>query len=55
MKDAQNDARLANNLRVETSKSLAIAKDRNKELALKLATVNGDQRSAEVGLRTAEA
>ena len=55
MKDAQNEARLANNLRVETSKSLATAEGRNKELALKLATTNRDRRSAKVGLRTTEA
>ena len=42
MKDAQNVARLANNLRTETSKSLATTESKNKELALKLATANRD-------------
>ena len=54
MKDAQNETRLANNLRVETSKSLATTESKNKELALKFATANRDWRSTEAGLRTVE-
>ena len=55
MKDARNKATLANNLYVEANKSLAIAESKNKELALKLAIADKDWRSAEVGLRNAEA
>ena len=55
MKDAQNVARLANNLRTKTSKSLATTESKNKELALKLATANRDWRSTKASLRTAEA
>ena len=55
MKDARNKATLANNLYVEANKSLAIAESKNKELALKLAIADRDWRSAEVGLRNAEA
>ena len=54
MKDAQNEARLANNLRGVASKSLAVAKRRNKELALKLATTDRDRRSMEASLRNTE-
>ena len=55
MKDAHNEARLTNNLCVEASKSLAIAKSRNKELALKLVTVDRDQRNVKAGLKNAKA
>ena len=55
MKDARNKATLTNNLYVEANKSLAIAESKNKELALKLAIADKDWRSAEVGLRNAEA
>ena len=55
VKNAYNEARLVDNLCVEASKSLAIAKGRNKKLALKLATVDKDWRSAEDGLRNVEA
>lgn len=55
VKDARNEARLVDNLRVKTSKSLIAAESRNKELALKLATTDRDQRSVKAGLRTAEA
>ena len=43
------------NIHTETRKSLATAKSRNKEFALKLATANRDWRSAKAGLRIAEA
>ena len=55
MKDTRNEARLADDLLAEASKSLAIVNNRNKELALKLATVDRDWRSAEASLRNAEA
>ena len=55
MKDAYNEARLTDNLRAKANKSFAVAKGRNKELALKLATADRDWRSAEASLRNAEA
>ena len=55
VKDNRNEARLANNLRVEASKSLTVAKGRNKELALKLATADRDRMSVKAGLRNTEA
>ena len=55
VKDTRNEARLADDLLAEASKSLAIVKNRNKELALKLATADRDWRSAEASLRNAEA
>lgn len=55
MKDPRNKARLADNLLVETTKALGTAEQKNKELALKLATANRDQKSAEARLKTAEA
>ena len=55
MKDARNEARLADNLHVEASKSLTVAESRNKELALKLATTDRDQMSVKAGLRNTEA
>lgn len=42
VKEARNKAKLTNNLRVETNKSLATTEGRNKELALKLATADRD-------------
>lgn len=51
MKDARNEARLADNLHVEASKFLAVAEGRNKELAI----ADRDQRSVEVGFGSAEA
>ena len=55
VKDARNEVRLVDNLRVKNKKSLAAPESRNKELALKLAIANRDLRSAEAGLKTAEA
>ena len=55
MNDARNEARHVDNLCVETSKSLIATEIRNKELALKLVAADKDQRSAEAGLRVAEA
>ena len=55
MKDTRNEARLADDLLAEASKSLAIVTNGNKELALKLATANRDWRSAEASLWNAEA
>jgi len=54
VKNARNKERLANNLCAEASKSLAVAEGRNKKLALKLATMDKDWRSAEDGLRNVE-
>ena len=42
------------NLHAGASKSPAIAKGRNKELALKLATANRDRMSVKAGLRSVE-
>ena len=42
VKETWNEAKLADNLRAEASKSLATAEGRNKELALKLAVVDRD-------------
>ena len=53
MKDARNKVRLTDNIRTEASKSLAIIEGKNKELALRLATADRDQRSAEAGLWSA--
>ena len=55
VKDARNEARLANNLRVEASKSLTVAEGKSKELALKLATADRDRMSVKAGLRNTEA
>ena len=55
VKDARNEARLADNLRVEASKSLTVVEGRNKELALKLATADRDRMSVKAGLRNTEA
>ena len=55
MKDARNEARLTDNLRAKASKSLAVTEGRNKELALKLASVDRDQKSTKAGLKSAEA
>ena len=51
MKDAHNEARLADNLHSEASKFLAIAEGRNNELAI----ADRDRRSVDVGFRSAEA
>ena len=54
MKDAYNEVRLADNLHAKANKSFAVAKGRNKELALKLATADKDRKSTEAGLRNAK-
>ena len=51
MKDARNEARLADNLHAEANKFLAVAEGRNKELAI----ADRDRRSVEVGFESAEA
>ena len=38
MKDVRNETRLADNLCAGTSKALGVAKQKNKELGMKLAT-----------------
>ena len=55
VKDARNEARLAYNLRVKTSKALGIAEQKNKELTTKLVTKDRGRKSAEVGLKNAQA
>lgn len=55
VKDARNEARAANNLCAEASKSLTAAESRNKELPLKLSIADRDWKSAEAGLKTVEA
>lgn len=55
VRDAQNKTRLTNNIRTKASKSHAIAKGRNKELALKLATIDRDRRNTKDSLKNAEA
>lgn len=52
MKDARNEARLVENLHVETTKALGATEQKNKELALKLATADRDQKKPEAGLKT---
>lgn len=42
MKDSRNKARLMDNLRVETTKALGAAKQKNKKLALKMDVVDKD-------------
>ena len=55
VKDARNEARLADNLRAEASKSLTVVEGKNKELALKLATADRDRMSVKAGLRNTKA
>lgn len=54
VKDARSKTSLTDNLRTKTSKSLATNEKKNKELALKLVTVDRDRKSAEVGLNNAQ-
>ena len=53
LKDAQNEARLAYNLCVETSKVLGTTEQKNKEFTMKLAVEDRGRKSAEVGLKNA--
>ena len=55
VKDAWSEARLAENLRAETSKSLATAKQKNKEITTKLAAEDRGRKSAEAGLKNVQA
>ena len=55
VKDAWSEARLADNLRAETSKSLATAKQKNKEITTKLAAEDRGRKSAEAGLKNVQA
>ena len=52
VKDAQNKARLANNLCKKTSKVLGVTEQKNKELGTKLVAKERGRKSVEVGLRT---
>ena len=54
VKDARNEARLVDNLRVETSKALGIAKQKNKKLGTKLVVEERGRKSAEAGLKSAQ-
>lgn len=54
MKDAQNEARFADNLCAETSKALGVAEQKNKELTTKLTIEERGRKSAEVGLKNAQ-
>ena len=54
VKDAQNAARLANNLHVETNKALGTAKQKNKELSTKLTAKERGKKNAEAGLKNAQ-
>lgn len=53
VKDAQNEARLADNLRVETSKALGATEQKKKKLTTKLAAEDRGRKSAEAGLKNA--
>ena len=55
VKDARNEARLAYNLRAKTSKALGAAEQKNKELTTKLVTKDRRRKSAEAGLKNAQA
>ena len=55
MKDTWSEAKLTENLRAETSKSLAMAEQKNKELTLKLAVEDKGRKSVEVGLNNGQA
>lgn len=54
MKDAWKEARLADNLHVETTKAMGATEQKNKELAPKLVAADRDLKSTEVGLKTAK-
>lgn len=53
VKAPRSKARLIDNLRAETSKSLATAEKKNKELAQKLVTADKDRKSAKASLKNA--
>ena len=55
MKDTWSEAKLTENLRAETSKSLAMAEHKNKELTLKLAVEDKGRKSVKVGLNNGQA
>ena len=55
VKDTRNEARLADNLRTEIDKALATAKQKNKKFTMKLAAEDRWRKSAEVGLKNAQA
>ena len=55
VKDARNKARLAYNLRAKTSKALGAVEQKNKELTTKLVTKDRGRKSAEAGLKNAQA
>lgn len=54
MKDARNNARLADNLRAETTKALGATEQKNKELALNLVATDKNRKSIKASLKTAE-
>lgn len=53
LKVTRSKVRLADNLRAETSKSLATSEKKNKEFALKLVTADKDRKSAKTSLKNA--
>ena len=55
MKDARKEARLTYNLRTKTSKALGAVEQKNKELTMKLVTKDKGRKSAEAGLKNAQA
>lgn len=54
VRDAHNEARVKANLRVETSKALGAAEQKNQELTVKLTTEERERRSAEADLKNAQ-
>ena len=55
VKDAQFEARLADYIYIETNKSLATVKQKNKELTLKLDAKDRGRKSVEATLKNAQA
>ena len=55
VKDAWKEARLTYNLRTKTSKALGAVEQKNKELTMKLVTKDKGRKSAEAGLKNAQA
>lgn len=54
LKDAWNEARLADNLCAEANKALGIAEQKNKKLTTKLTTKERGRKSAEASLKNAQ-
>ena len=54
VKDAKNEARLADNLHAKINKVLSIAKQKNKELGMKLVVEEWGRKSAKAGLKNTQ-